>query len=72
MEGGMSIKEINMNLAQLIDEAIDQSRKDIKTLYDNAQCSPEARLEFIKETYLPIIESLTAALEKVTGVSRYF
>ena len=68
----MSIKEINMNLAQLINEAIDQSRKDIKTLYDDAQCLPEARLGFIQKTYLPIIESLTAALEKVTGVSRYF
>jgi hypothetical protein len=72
MEGNMSIKEINMNLAQLINEAIDQSRKDIKTLYDNAQCPPEARLEFVYNTYVPIIESLTAALEKVTAVSRYF
>lgn len=68
----MSIKEINMNMAQLIDEAIEQSRKDIKTLYDDTQCHPEARLEFIQKTYVPIIESLTAALEKVTGVSRYF
>lgn len=68
----MSIKEINMNLAQLINEAIDQSRKDIKTLYDDAQYPPEARLGFIQNTYVPIIESLTAALEKVTEVSRYF
>lgn len=68
----MSIKEINMNLAQLIDEAIEQSRKDIKTLYDDAKFPPEARLGFIQKTYVPIIESLTAALEKVTEVSRYF
>ena len=68
----MSIKDINMNLAKLIDEAIDQSRKDMKTLYDDAQYEPDARLAFVKETYVPIIESLTAALEKVTEVSRYF
>lgn len=68
----MSIKEINTNMAQLINEAIDQSRKDIKTLYDDTEVFPDARLVFIKETYLPIIESLTAALEKVTEVSRYF
>lgn len=68
----MSIKEINTNMAQLINEAIDQSRKDIKTLYDNTRCSPESRLEFIQKTYVPIIESLTVALEKVTEVSRYF
>jgi len=68
----MSIKDINMNLAQLIDEAIEQSRKDIKTLYDDALVSPDGRLAFVKETYVPIIESLTAALEKVTRVSRYF
>ena len=68
----MSIKEINTNMAQLINEAIDQSRKDIKTLYDDAQCPPEARLDFIQKTYVPIIESLAEALERVTGVSRYF
>lgn len=67
-----SIEEINMNMAQLIDEAIEQSRKDIKILYNNEKCNSEARLEFIRKTYVPIIDSLTIALERVTSVSRYF
>lgn len=69
---GKSINEININMAQLIDEAIEQVRNDVNRVFTDPNYPPDARLEFIQTTYVPIIADLTAAVEKVTEVSRYF
>lgn len=69
---GMSINEINISMAKLIDEAIEQVRNDVNRVFTDQNYPPDARLEFIQTTYMPIIASLTAAVEKVTEVSRYF